>query len=239
MADQPMRTVHVRVTYRLQIPADVQLDRIMIDHREVDLPPLLLSSGEPAADGGQGTVRHESFTADFLTYSELWGEGEPQPAARPVIEELIERSSLGTPEAAAARASVPRAYGRLIAQLANARGEVERVTVELADRTGERDRIWKMLEIARQSETTSDGTTACPVTHEGYPCRKTIPVGWLPSEGHGGGHWFASDEIADQMRTGHYDARAALAGEEFGIHRPQECPGPDHCATARREVARG
>src|SRR4051812_18140031 len=58
----------------------------------------------------------------------------------------------------------------------------------------------------------SDGTLPCPESHNGIPCQKRLPEGWHENEGHSGGHWFQSNELAEAMRTGTYDARAALAG---------------------------
>ncbi len=72
----------------------------------------------------------------------------------------------------------------------------------------------------------SDGTLPCPVTHEGIPCTKQIPKGWHENEGHSGGHWFQQHVLAEAMRSGHYDAVAALSGEPFTIHAPADCPGP-------------
>ena len=71
----------------------------------------------------------------------------------------------------------------------------------------------------------SDGTMPCPVRSpgSGLPCSKHIPRGWTAGEGHGGGHWWVSPETAEAMHTGHYDARAALAGEPFTIHQPEDC----------------
>jgi hypothetical protein len=41
--------------------------------------------------------------------------------------------------------------------------------------------------------------------------------------GHGGGHCWMSPKTQQAMELGHYDARAALAGEWFTIHQPEDC----------------
>jgi hypothetical protein len=73
----------------------------------------------------------------------------------------------------------------------------------------------------------SDGTMPCPVPSDsGLPCVKRIPEGWTADMGHGGGHWWMSPETSRALDRGHYDARAALAGESFTIHQPEQCfPG--------------
>lgn len=70
----------------------------------------------------------------------------------------------------------------------------------------------------------SDGTLPCPVPSPGgLPCVKRIPKGWTADEGHGGGHFWTSPEIAQALERGHYDAKAALAGQPFTIHQPEDC----------------
>lgn len=70
----------------------------------------------------------------------------------------------------------------------------------------------------------SDGTMPCPVpSPQGLPCVKRIPEGWTADEGHGGGHFWISPEIEQALERGHYDARAALAGQPFRIHQPEDC----------------
>ena len=77
---------------------------------------------------------------------------------------------------------------------------------------------------------TSDGTMACPVpSPSGLPCVKRIPQGWTADEGHGGGHWWESPETSRALERGHYDATAAISGQPFTIHQPEECPGPPEC----------
>jgi hypothetical protein len=44
--------------------------------------------------------------------------------------------------------------------------------------------------------------------------------------GHGGGHFWISPETSQAMDRGHFDATAALAGQSFTIHQPEDCtPG--------------
>ncbi|GAA4208992.1 hypothetical protein GCM10022252_74860 [Streptosporangium oxazolinicum] len=73
----------------------------------------------------------------------------------------------------------------------------------------------------------SDGTMPCPVpSPNGLPCSKTIPSGWAAEEGHGGGHFWVGPELDAIFAGGHYDARAALAGQPFEGHLPENCfPG--------------
>ena len=47
--------------------------------------------------------------------------------------------------------------------------------------------------------------------------------------GHGGGHWWESDENFTARLTGHYDATRALSGLPYGVHAPEDCPGPPTC----------
>jgi hypothetical protein len=86
-----------------------------------------------------------------------------------------------------------------------------------------------------EKDAVSDGTMRCPVPDpegKGRPCQKRIPVGWRAEEGHGGGHSWQSDASAAAMRTGHFDARALLAGERFTVHQPEDCPGAPDCVSA-------
>lgn len=73
---------------------------------------------------------------------------------------------------------------------------------------------------------TSEDPIPCPIpSPDGLPCTKTIEVGWTVEEGHGGGHFWASLETVAILDGGHYDARAALSGQPFAGHRPENCPG--------------
>lgn len=69
------RTVHVRVTYRMQIPESIPLVRCSID-RKLGLPPMWYSTGAPGPDGLRGTWATHPLNGDFLTYQEQWGEGD-------------------------------------------------------------------------------------------------------------------------------------------------------------------
>jgi len=61
----------------------------------------------------------------------------------------------------------------------------------------------------------------CPaVTDSGVPCIKRIRDG---ASDHAGGHIFASVEVERTLDSGHYDARALLAGEPATWHEPQDC----------------
>lgn len=75
--------------------------------------------------------------------------------------------------------------------------------------------------------TTSDGTMPCPVpSTTGLPCSKTIPPGWTADEGHGGGHFWVGPELDAILTGGHYDATAAMSGQPFAGHLPEDCfPG--------------
>ena len=88
-----------------------------------------------------------------------------------------------------------------------------------------------MTERDLDAETVSDGKMRCPVTRDGLPCQKHIPKGWTVSEGHGGGHWFQTDEsFASMFMAGaHYDATAALSGQPFTPHTPADCPDLQEC----------
>ena len=92
--ESEMRTVHLRVTYRMQIPADVPVARCMVD-RKVELPPMRYSTGAASdASGGPGTWMSHPLVADFLTYQERWGEGDGWDSAEKV-EALRLRSERG------------------------------------------------------------------------------------------------------------------------------------------------
>ncbi len=73
----------------------------------------------------------------------------------------------------------------------------------------------------------SDGTMPCPVPHpDGAPqltCRKKIPTGWSADEGHPGGHFWLDEATDELLRSGHFNAKAALSGEPFGPHDPADC----------------
>jgi len=75
--------------------------------------------------------------------------------------------------------------------------------------------------------TISDGTMPCPVpSPDGLPCTKTIPDGWTPEEGHGGGHFWMSPEGAAVLDSGHYDVVALISGRPAEHHDPEDChPG--------------
>lgn len=74
--------------------------------------------------------------------------------------------------------------------------------------------------------------TSCPaVAVDGQPCQKVI-VGALGF--HAGGHIFASDAVWAKLTGDHFDARAAIAGEPFTTHRPEDCPGEPECLTWSR-----
>ncbi len=77
------------------------------------------------------------------------------------------------------------------------------------------------------TEPISDGTMPCPVpSPSGLPCTKHIPAGWAASEGHGGGHFWASPQFQAIFDGGHYDATAALSGQPFDGHLLEDCaPG--------------
>jgi len=66
----------------------------------------------------------------------------------------------------------------------------------------------------------------CPVPHpDGLdaPCRRFIPPGWDVEDGHPGGHWWASDAAQEALDNHHYDAAAALSGQPFTTHKPEDC----------------
>ena len=70
----------------------------------------------------------------------------------------------------------------------------------------------------------SDGTLPCPVlSPDGLPCTKTIPEGWAPEEGHGGGHFWISTQGAAILDSGHYDVVALISGQPAASHSPKEC----------------
>lgn len=70
-----MRTVHLRVSYRMQIPTDIPLIRCGVD-RKLSLPPMKYFTGWPDGDGGPGTWKSHTLVGDFLTFQEQWGEGD-------------------------------------------------------------------------------------------------------------------------------------------------------------------
>lgn len=74
---------------------------------------------------------------------------------------------------------------------------------------------------------TAEKRVGCPVRSPGsrLPCVKKIPAGWKVVEGHGGGHMWMSNRDERIVEGGHFDATAALAGQPFGGHLPEECPG--------------
>lgn len=73
---------------------------------------------------------------------------------------------------------------------------------------------------------TAENRLPCPVrTPEGLPCTKKIPIGWTADEGHGGGHFWMSPEVAEILEGGHYDSVAAMSGRPFAWHLPEDCPG--------------
>lgn len=77
-----------------------------------------------------------------------------------------------------------------------------------------------------QRVSTVESPVPCPVRSPGgLPCTKTIPPGWTVEEGHGGGHFWASERLSAIFAGGHYDARSALSGQPFDGHLPGECPG--------------
>ncbi len=73
----------------------------------------------------------------------------------------------------------------------------------------------------------SDGTMPCPVPHPDgdpdKPCVKKIPNGWTADEGHAGGHMWMDAATMAVFDTGHYDAVAAISGQPFGPHAPEDC----------------
>ncbi len=75
--------------------------------------------------------------------------------------------------------------------------------------------------------TVSDGTMPCPVPDpDGNPelaCNRLIPAGWTAEEGHPGGHWWLDRATDELLRSGHFDATAALSGLPFGPHDPADC----------------
>ncbi len=75
------------------------------------------------------------------------------------------------------------------------------------------------------AELISDGTMPCPVPNprNGDPCTKTIPAGWAAGEGHGGGHFWADAATVAMLDGGHYDAVAAISGQPFASHEPEDC----------------
>lgn len=74
---------------------------------------------------------------------------------------------------------------------------------------------------------TAERPLSCPVPGpEGQPCIKKIPAGWTADEGHAGGHFWANTRAKAILDGGHYDATAALSGQPFDGHLPEECPGP-------------
>ncbi|MFF1600797.1 hypothetical protein ACFVYV_25365 [Streptomyces mirabilis] len=75
-------------------------------------------------------------------------------------------------------------------------------------------------------EPISDGTMPCPVPapETGHPCTKTIPQGWTPSEGHGGGHFWQHPKIAELEAAGaHFDYTSLLSGKPTPWHMPKDC----------------
>ena len=91
------RTIHVRVAYRVQIPDDVPLERIMLNNAEVAPPPMIYSTGSPGTDGGQGTWRTQPLPdVDFLTYSFSLGEGDGWDLAK--VQDLLKDHECGPPD---------------------------------------------------------------------------------------------------------------------------------------------
>ncbi|MEU1761170.1 HD domain-containing protein [Micromonospora sp. NPDC005652] len=83
----------------------------------------------------------------------------------------------------------------------------------------------------------------CPVLSQaGGWCAKPTYVGWTPSEGHGGGHFWTTYRKRQIVRGGHFDGPRAIADGVVDGHTPESCPGPDGCAfwpvlgRAEREV---
>lgn len=67
----------------------------------------------------------------------------------------------------------------------------------------------------------------CPVlSPSGLPCTKTIPPGWQVDEGHPGGHFWAAARTVAILAGGHYDSTAAVGGQSFVGHLPDECEPP-------------
>ncbi len=66
----------------------------------------------------------------------------------------------------------------------------------------------------------------CPVRSPwgNKPCIRMIPSGWHVYEGHPGGHTWMTEQVRRIMAGGHFDATAALNGEPFQGHLPEECP---------------
>lgn len=83
---------------------------------------------------------------------------------------------------------------------------------------------------------TADNPIPCPVrSPSGHSCTKVIHPGWTVDEGHGGGHFWASARLKAIFNGGHYDATAALSGQPFEGHLPEDCPG-DICPYRYRTV---
>jgi hypothetical protein len=66
---------------------------------------------------------------------------------------------------------------------------------------------------------------SCPApSPDGMPCARIIPAGWAIGDGHPGGHVWMSPDTQDLLDRGHYDPTAALAGQPFAAHLPEDCP---------------
>ncbi|WP_431881703.1 HD domain-containing protein [Micromonospora chalcea] len=77
----------------------------------------------------------------------------------------------------------------------------------------------------------TDDPLPCPVlSPSGTWCVKSIPDGWTPSEGHGGGHYWTTYRNQRIVRGGHFDGTRALTEMVIDGHAPDDCPGPDGCA---------
>lgn len=73
---------------------------------------------------------------------------------------------------------------------------------------------------------TADHPLPCPVpSPSGQPCVKPTPSGWTAEDGHAGGHMWMDDRTKRILDGGHYDATAALSGQPFEGHLPEECNG--------------
>lgn len=86
-------------------------------------------------------------------------------------------------------------------------------------------------------ETVEDAGKCSAVNSDGLSCQKRL---YHAVNGeywdHTGGHMYATPETMERLRTQHYDATAALKGQPFSFHSPEECTYEGACAWRKNDL---